>query len=325
MNAKTPATSVESYLSQLRAALTGADPSLLQDALYDAEEYLRSELAAQSRRDPVAVLAELTSSYGTPDEVAEIYRQLDINVARALEPPRPPQWRSALGRFFAVAADPRTYTSVFYMIMSLVTGTFYFTWTVAGWSLSISLPVLIIGIPFIVLFIASTRLLSLVEGRIVETLLGERMPRRPSYSAHGQPFLARIGEIFSDTRTWSTCLYMLLMLPLGAVYFSLTVAGFSVALTLIATPVVQLFHWVGWFHVDGDATFTPSPWLAPLITMAGITVLIGMLHLVRAIGRLHGKLAKHLLVKVTQSEQAAPAKLTNLEHNQPGHQGTRSS
>src|SRR6478672_11822718 len=38
--------SIDEYLKQLRAALEGEDPSLIQDALYDAEEYLRAEVAA---------------------------------------------------------------------------------------------------------------------------------------------------------------------------------------------------------------------------------------------------------------------------------------
>lgn len=32
---------IPQYLEQLQAALRGADPALVQDALYDAEEYLR--------------------------------------------------------------------------------------------------------------------------------------------------------------------------------------------------------------------------------------------------------------------------------------------
>ena len=38
-------TTIADYLDRLRRALAGADPALVQDALYDAEEYLRSELA----------------------------------------------------------------------------------------------------------------------------------------------------------------------------------------------------------------------------------------------------------------------------------------
>ncbi|MGV7194671.1 hypothetical protein [Xanthomonas axonopodis] len=38
-------TTISDYLAQLRQALAGADPAMIQDALYDAEEYLRAELA----------------------------------------------------------------------------------------------------------------------------------------------------------------------------------------------------------------------------------------------------------------------------------------
>lgn len=44
MNTSLP-TTIPEYLDRLRAALAGADPALVQDALYDAEEYLRAELA----------------------------------------------------------------------------------------------------------------------------------------------------------------------------------------------------------------------------------------------------------------------------------------
>jgi len=81
-----------------------------------------------------------------------------------------------------VLADPRAYTALLYMLLSLATGTLYFTWAVTGISLSLGLAILIIGIPFAILFFASVRGISLVEGRVVEALLGERMPRRPLYT-----------------------------------------------------------------------------------------------------------------------------------------------
>ena len=43
-------TTIPDYLEQLRRSLAGADPALVQDALYDAEEYLRSELAENPRQ-----------------------------------------------------------------------------------------------------------------------------------------------------------------------------------------------------------------------------------------------------------------------------------
>ena len=45
MNTVLP-TTIPAYLAQLRKSLEGADAAMIQDALYDAEEYLRAELAA---------------------------------------------------------------------------------------------------------------------------------------------------------------------------------------------------------------------------------------------------------------------------------------
>jgi uncharacterized membrane protein len=39
--------SIDDYLAQLRRALEGADPAMIQDALSDAEEHLRAECAAR--------------------------------------------------------------------------------------------------------------------------------------------------------------------------------------------------------------------------------------------------------------------------------------
>lgn len=299
---------INDYLEQLRSALRGADPALIQDALYDAEEHLRAELAEQPGRDEAAMLEHVVGSYGAPDEVAEIYRDQEIKIQRAIRPPPAPQRRSLAGRFFGVAADPHTYGALFYMVLALATGIFYFTWAVTGLSLSAGLAVLIIGIPFMVLFLGSVRGLSLLEGRIVETMLGVRMPRRPPYpSQQGLPLMKRIGAMFTDGRTWGTLFYMLLMLPLGIVYFTVTVTLLSVSLSFVAAPILRWvsdqLHW----QIN---TCTGAPagicagvdWLnswsgSVTLCILGVALLFATLHLVRGMGRLHGQLAKQLLVR----------------------------
>lgn len=210
-----PPATIAEYLDRLRAALAGADPALVQDALYDAEDYLRSEMAANPGRSEAEVIAAVAGSYGAPDEVADIYRDTEVRVQTALQPPKRRKPRTTLGQFFGVALEPRTYAALFYMLLSLATGIFYFTWVVTGASLSLGLSVLIIGVPFAILFFGSVRVLSLVEGRLVEAMLGERMPRRPLYASTNATLMGRIAEMFTDPRTWATMLYMLLMLPLG--------------------------------------------------------------------------------------------------------------
>ena len=53
---------IADYLAQLRDALRGADPALIQDALYDAEEHLRAELADQPNRSEAEMLAQVVGS-----------------------------------------------------------------------------------------------------------------------------------------------------------------------------------------------------------------------------------------------------------------------
>jgi len=292
--------SVSEYLDQLRAALAGADPALVQDALYDAEEYLRSELAENPGMPEADVIASVAGSYGAPEEVAGIYRDTEVKVQTALRPPAPAPRRSWLGQFFGVIAEPRTYGALFYMLLSLATGIFYFTWVVTGLSLSAGLAVLIIGVPFVVLYFGSIRVLSLVEGRIVETMLGERMPRRPLYSGRGKPLFERIKDLFTDPRSWSTQLYFLLMLPLGIAYFITAVVGLSVSLSLIAAPILLLLGVTGMISLDGVQVVGAEPWTWPLAMLGGVALLFITLHIARAIGTLHGQLAKHLLVKSAQ-------------------------
>ena len=297
MSASLPAT-IPDYLAQLRAALRDNDPALVQDALFDAEEYLRGELAENPGEDEATVIARVAGSYGAPAEVADIYRDTETRVVHALRTPPAAPRQSLAGRFFGVAADPRTYGAVFYMLLSLATGIVYFTLAVTGTSLSVGLMILIIGIPFALLFLGLTRVLSLVEGRLVEVMLGERMPRRPLYSDRSLPLRERIGAMVRDPRTWSTLLYMVLMLPLGVVYFTLAVTALATSVGLFAGGLMHVLYGMGiQFGSDGVINYYAPAWAGPIFSVAGILLLFGFLHLARGIGRVHAALAKQLLVK----------------------------
>lgn len=320
MNASTPR-SIADYLDQLRAELRGADPAMIQDALYDAEEHLRAELAENPQCTESEMLARVVASYGAPAEVADIYRSKEVEVesalrlrpltpigmarqrvdpvdsVHALKQPTPPTQRSAFARFFGIAADPRSYAALFYLLLALATGIFYFTWVTVGLSLSVGLSILIIGLPFIVLFFGTVRALALVEGRLVEVMLGVRMPRRPRYSDRTLGIWQRIGAMFTDPRTWSTLLYMLLMLPLGTAYFTIAVTLLSTSVALIFAPLLHIFVEPGvvvW--QDGAATWSAPLWSLPLLSLAGIALLFITLHVARGIAYLHGRLARRLLV-----------------------------
>jgi len=301
MNTGAAPRSIEQYLQALREALAGEDPSLIQDALYDAEEYLRAEVRAHPGKSEADVLEIIASTYGAPDEVADAYRTTEKQVRAALAPPKRKEHRSLTGRFFAIYGDSRAWTSLFYMLLALATGIVYFTVAVTGLSVSAGLAVLIVGIPFFLLFVGFTRVLSLAEGRLVEALLGERMPRRPPYPQKGKPLMERIKEMLADWRTWTTMLYFLLMLPLGIVYFVIAVTGLAASMMLVIGPIISLFTEHGGLYLDG-LYVVPEPTMGLVTVPLGILLLTLLLHLFRGIGTMHGGLAKHLLVAQSRAD-----------------------
>src|SRR6202166_3791944 len=100
MNRNAPR-SIDQYLQALRAELAGEDAALIQDALYDAEEYLRAEVAAHPDKSESDVLELIASTYGAPDEVAAAYRDTEVKVKAAMETPRTKP-NTAVGKFFVV-------------------------------------------------------------------------------------------------------------------------------------------------------------------------------------------------------------------------------
>lgn len=291
--------SIDQYLRQLREELAGEDAALIQDALYDAEEYLRAEVAAHPDKSESDVLELIASTYGAPDEVAGAYRDTEAKVKAAMTTPRKIP-KSGAGAFFGVFLDPRAYTSLFFMLLSLATGVIYFTLAVTGLSLSAGLAVLVIGVPFFLVFIALTRVVSLAEGRLIEAMTGERMPRRPVHPNNAAGFWTRVGEMLKDRRTWTTLAYLILMLPLGIVYFVIAVVGLSLSLAFLFAPMIDLAGRYGWFDIPGYVHMSPawldSLWAAPLLMLLGVLLLTLLMHLARGIGRLHALFAKTLLV-----------------------------
>ena len=285
---------IEAYLAELRAALVGADPALVQDAVFDADEYLRSAVAEGGGTQEA--VAQAIDAYGAPAEIAVAYRETERTVVAALRRPTPKKSTNPFVRFFGIVADPAAWGALFYMFLSLITGILYFTVVVTGLSLSAGLMILIIGVPMALLFIGAVRAISLAEGRIVEGLLGQRMPRRPITVVVADGTLwGRFKSWFSDYRTWTTMLYMLLMLPLGVTYFTIVVTALAVSLATIVAPIAQFFWGAGAAHINGYAV-SIEPWGAPLFLAAGVLGIFLTLWLAKGIGYLHGLFAKVMLV-----------------------------
>lgn len=308
---------VAEYLAALKHALAGSPPALIRDALSDAEDHLRSEIAQNPDKSEADVLAAVVENYGTPEEIAEEYRSMEQTLTGEATPfPRAEEAPRRHYGFFGVISDPRAYGALLYMLLALATGIFYFTWTVTGLSMSAGFMILIIGIPFALLFIGSIRVLSLVEGRIVEGLLGVRMPRRlPPAHAGEETVWARIKGALADIRTWSSMAYFVLMLPLGIAYFTIAVTGLVTSIATTGGALGSLITGKDLIQQIGDFDINTGVWMsdpqvewwahffntAPglvVLAILGILLLFITLNIAKGIGWVHGRIAEALLVRL---------------------------
>jgi len=304
--------SVEQYLLELKKELAGSDRATVQDALSDAEEYLRTALNNTMNTGPgiseAEALGQIIDRYGQPKEVATAYQEVGHRIRPApaettyqeaeapVETPAAADNRPFFARFFGVFVEPRAWGSLLYLIFALATGIIYFTWAVTGLSLSIGLMVLIIGIPVAGAFLLSVRGIALIEGRIIEALLGVRMPRRPLFSRRDIGWWQKIKGMLTSLHTWTAMAYMVLQLPLGIIYFCVVIVLIAVSLWCIALPVLQLAFNIP--VVTNYSTYYYLAWyMMPLTVIAGVLLLTATMHLVKVIGRNHGRLAKFMLVR----------------------------
>ena len=288
---------IEEYLDALKTEMKDADPALVQDAQADAREHLTLALKASKDEKPdisdADALKTIIEGYGSPEETASAYKEVERRMSPVLSQPVKP--RSFMGRFFGVYVDPRAWGALLYMLIAFVTGVFYFTWAVTGVSLSVSLLIFIFGFPIALLFLLSVRGLALLEGRLVEALLGVRMPRRPLFSHQGMKWFERLKALVVDRQTWLMLLYMVIQFVLGTVYFVVIVTVLSFSLAFIAIPVFQEVFHQGAFFNNGIRYVLPA-WTYPLWVLGGFLLWTIFMNIVRGVGQLHGKFAKWILV-----------------------------
>jgi len=294
---------IEDYLVKLRAALAGADPATIQDAASDAEEHLITALDLAIKEDPClsseTAIESIIETYGRPEEVAAAYKEMESMTPVALAPLGAQTAKSHPHRFFGVFGDIHAYGALLYMFLSLITGCAYFIWVTMGLSLSAGLIILIIGLPFMAAFLVSTRGIALLEGRIIEGVLGVRMPRRLAFFRKDLGWWGGLKALFGDRTTWTGILYMVLQAPLGMIYFTVTVALITVSLSLMAMPALTYLFDLPIHQTEHHAYYAPG-WSMPLFVAGGILLLAATLHMARGIGSLHGRYAKKMLVKNEQ-------------------------
>jgi uncharacterized membrane protein len=285
--------SINQYLRDLEKALKGLDPALIADALDDAEEHL--ELSKKEHTSPEICKSDQEAlriaieEYGSPSEIAEEYHRME----QAEPEKKVVKNRSLLSRIFGVYVDSHTYLNLAYVLLLFPLGIVYFIYIVTGALLSVGLALTIIGIPLGILFLVSIFGLSWFHGRMSETCLGIRMPRKKrKFLATGTAW-EKMKNILKDWRLYTSAGYLILMLPLGFIYFTAFLLLFSAAIGLIVSPVAVP---LGIELSLGNLPLTAT-WCTILYPILGFLLFTGALHAVRAVAHCHGVMTKELLVR----------------------------
>lgn len=285
--------SIGAYLAALAAELKLQDPALIQDALFDAESHFRDALAEDSTHSINSIMAQ----YGTPEDIAQYYIEMEETVDWALNGKQKQDANSGKpAGFLAIFTNQQAYKALIYCFAHFPLSIAYFGWTVLVGLTSLIASAFVVGLPVLLFFVQSMHYFALFEGRLIEALLGMRMPRRPHYV----PWVAQptsgnsVVKPLLSKRNWTTGLYLLLQLPIASLYLVAVITPSLLALVLFLSPVVDPIVHAFYPQQDIDINWY---WF-PLTTLLSGGLLALSLFLAKQLGKYHGKLAKAMLVSV---------------------------
>ncbi len=279
------------YLAELQAAMTGLNAATIHDALVDAENHLRTALRSGVSID------QAINDYGSPQEIARAYfdeeqqasaSQVDAGTRLTAPHPEPDAQGtpSIMKRFrqipiIKIWADPRAWGSaIYFLVPGFAIALASFVWVLLLGSLSIAMTPFLIGIPLFIFLMGSVRVISLFQGKLVELMIGIRMPHRmqpvviPVLRGSGAElnFWRRIRFWLTDIRSWLSLAYLLGNFFVIVILFSLFMTLAAVTLVLVLAPLWELapkdlamipqvsegfvirIGWFDWITVSSDAS-----------------------------------------------------------------------
>lgn len=194
-------------------------------------------------------------------------------------------------------ASTRTWTTSLYLLLSVVSGTFWFTVIVAGVSIGLGAALIYVGLLLLLTLPFLWRAGARLERFMIGAAFGESIPSPYRAAPHGTRW-QRARLALTDPATWKDLTYLLLLLPLGIVWSSLILAVWGHVLTLAAAPIY--IHWVpgrriDWLAFSSLGLTLDTWWKVVLACVVGLGLSVPAAWIVRGAGPLHAGLARTLL------------------------------
>jgi len=212
---------------------------------------------------------------------------------------------------FGIWAHPLAWRSVGYLLLSFIFATTFFVLVFTGVSLSVSLIPVLIGLPLLAATLAMARVLTVFNGRLIEAMLGIRMPRRGGPAVrHGTGVVPTIVAWLTDIRSWLATAFWIGNFPVALAVFILMVTLLSVGVSLLLAPLATLVPEHAGIHIrpgariqllgtdyiadpiTGQLPVPPSVYA--LMSVVGFLLLTATLWLSRAVAWLYGQVVKSI-------------------------------
>jgi len=281
---------IDSELEHIKLALKGEDPVIVQDILSDAEEFLFESVKGMKNPSDQDV-KKARDRFGNPRAIAKTYKG-ELTSSPKLEGTA----FVTVKQFLSVLIRPEGYFRVVFLVYVIVVALPYFVFATAGLLLSLAAGVLTVGLPLTILYFYMVRVLAVAEGRVIQGLTGEQMPKRPPFRRPVTTLIDGMKRGLKDPRTWSSLLYLVLILPLGMAYLVGLVGGIGSGLSLISWPLLQWQFGISPLNYNGPVEL---PFYVLLLApFAGVAILAVVLHLAGFAAKFHAGLAKALLVRI---------------------------
>ncbi len=188
--------------------------------------------------------------------------------------------------------DPMTWRAVPYLLGSMFYGLICFAALVSTIPFLLTLVAVWVGVPLLALTMVAWRCAAMLERRMLKLAFGIVIADPYLPSAGGNPFL-RWKDMIVDPATWKDLLYLLLLLPIGVGEFVVSVVLWSVALGLVASPLLVPLGVDEVTIIDGLVIDSIPETL--LGVPAGLVVFAVALYATRGMAWLHAMLATALL------------------------------
>src|SRR5215216_6102737 len=201
-------------------------------------------------------------------------------------------------RVLAAPLQPRTWTATIYLLGAMFVGLTWHLVLAVGLTLGVGLLIVWVGVFVLALTLLAWRGGAWLERRWVRLMLGVQIPE-PYRPLPAGSLWQRARVLAGDPATWKDLAYLVLLFPLGLVWFVVTSVLWSVALLLLTAP---LWFWIpptgprsGFDNGEHARLLIDTVPEALVATVAGAVLCVGAAWAVRAMAAAQGALALALL------------------------------